>query len=232
MKFFCGGTSIICQKRFQLILINKFLLKSLIKKGLITLVSIDGSQSFRAEAPGSIIRLLDLQQKELEKRKHRAHQTIERLQVFHNTDGSKPRIRYFERVTGLRTMQAEYEMLDEDIIQIVGLDTLRQLYDPANDQEHARELKRKDRKVKTIIATSQDVSHLDELDNFEYVVVDPEVLNIKGEMTVCGDRVVMFSYSSTIIAVEVQSKEIAQTARVTLELAWNEAVRLSRIGQE
>ncbi|MBT3230899.1 hypothetical protein HN358_03945 [Candidatus Uhrbacteria bacterium] len=207
-------------------------LKSLIKKGLITLVSIDGSQSFRAEAPGSIIRLLDLQQKELEKRKHRAHQTIERLQVFHNTDGSKPRIRYFERVTGLRTMQAEYEMLDEDIIQIVGLDTLRQLYDPANDQEHARELKRKDRKVKTIIATSQDVSHLDELDNFEYVVVDPEVLNIKGEMTVCGDRVVMFSYSSTIIAVEVQSKEIAQTARVTLELAWNEAVRLSRIGQE
>ena len=129
-------------------------------------------------------------------------------------------------------MQAEYEMLDEDIIQIVGLDTLRQLYDPANDQEHARELKRKDRKVKTIIATSQDVSHLDELDNFEYVVVDPEVLNIKGEMTVCGDRVVMFSYSSTIIAVEVQSKEIAQTARVTLELAWNEAVRLSRIGQE
>ncbi len=207
-------------------------LKSLIKKGLITSVNVDGTQHFRAEAPQSILTLFELQQRELEKRKHKAHQTIQRLQVFHNTDGSKPKIRYFERVTGLRAMQAEYEMLDEDMIQIVGLDTLKKLYDPSSDGEHAKELKRKDRKVKTIIATQEDTSHLDELDNFQYVVVDPDVVSIKGEMTVCGDRVVMFSYSSSIIAVEVQSKEIADTARATLELAWNEAVRLSRIGKE
>ena len=206
-------------------------LKSLAKKGLITPVTVDSVQHFRAEAPRSILTLLELQQRELEKRKHKAHQTIERLQVFHNTDGKKPKIRYFERVTGLRAMQAEYEMLDEDMIQIVGLDTLKKLYDPSSDQEHVQELKRKERKVKTIIATKQDVSHLDCLENFEYIVVDPELIQINGEMTVCGDRLVMFSYSSSIIAVEVQSKEIAQTARATLELAWNEAVRLARVAR-
>ena len=207
-------------------------LKGLINKGLITPINIAGKQKYRAEAPRSIMTLFELQQRELEKRKHRAHQTIQRLQVFHNTDGDKPKIRYFERVTGLRAMQAEYEMFNEDIIQIVGLDTLKKLYDPASDGEHADELKRKNRKVKTIIATSTDVSHLDGLDNFQYVVVDPDIVNIKGEVTVCGDRVVMFSYSSSIIAVEIQSKEIADTTRATLELAWNEAVRLANIGKD
>lgn len=205
-------------------------LKALVKKGLITPVTIESVQHFRAEAPQSILTLFELQQQELEARKHRAHQTIQRLQVFHNTDGKKPKIRYFERITGLRAMQTEYEMLEQDMIQIVGLDTLKKLYNPANEQEHAQELKRKDRKVKTIIATKQDVSHLDCLENFEYVVVDPEIVQIHGEMTVCGDRLVMFSYASSIIAVEIQSKEIADTARAALELAWNEAVRLSKIG--
>lgn len=206
-------------------------LKSLVKKGLVTPIIIEGKQSYRAESPSSILTLLELQQRELEKRRQRAHQTVERLQVFHNTDGSKPKIRYFERVTGLRTMQTEYEMLDQDIIQIVGLDTLKQLYDPSREPDHAQELQRKHRHVKTIIATSEPVLHLDGLDNVEYVVVDPEMIAIKGEMTVCGDRLVLFSYASSIIAVEIQSKEIAQTARVTLELAWNEAVRLSRVAR-
>ena len=206
-------------------------LKSLIKKGLITSVNIDSIQHFRAEAPQSILTLFELQQRELEKRKQNAYQIIQRLQVFHNTEGAKPKIRYFERVTGLRAMQAEYEMLDEDMIQIVGFDTLKKLYDPSINGEHAQELKRKDRHVKTIIVTRDNVSHLDQLDNFEYIIVDPDVVSIKGEMTVCGDRVVMFSYSSSIIAVEIQSKEIADTARATLELAWNEAVRLFEIGQ-
>jgi len=207
------------------------ILKALILKGMITPVRIGEKRMYKAESPQSILTLFELQQRELEKRKHNAHQTIQRLQVFHNTDGNKPKIRYFERITGLRAMQAEYEMLEEDMIQIVGLDTLKKIHDPSSNNEHARELKRKDRKVKTIIATKEDVSHLDQLDNFEYVIIDPDVIPIKGEMTVCGDRVVMFSYSSRIIAVEIQSKEIADTARATLELAWNEAVRLARVGR-
>lgn len=207
-------------------------LESLRKKGMITLVSTDDQRQYRAEAPASILTLIELQQRELQKRQMRANEVITRLQVFYNQDSAKPKIRYFERVTGLRAMQTEYEMLNEDMIQIVGLDTLKKIHDPEKEQEHARELKRKDRKVKTIIATKQDVSHLDLLDNFEYVIVDPDLINIKGEMTVCGDRLVLFSYTQGIIAVEIQSKTIADTARATLELAWNEAVRLSKIGQE
>lgn len=206
-------------------------LKALLKKGLVTGVIIEDKQCYRAEPPSAILTLLELQQRELEKRKQRAHQTVERLQVFHNTDGSKPKIRYFERITGLRAMQAEYEMLDEDMIQIVGLDTLKQLYNPSSDSGHVQELQRKQRRVKTIIVSKEPVGHLDGVENVEYVVVDPEIMAVKGEMTVCGDRLVLFSYASSIMAVEIQSKEIADTARATLELAWNEAVRLSRISR-
>jgi sugar-specific transcriptional regulator TrmB len=201
-------------------------LDSLKKKGLITFVSSGIERQYRAEAPSSILTLFELQERELEKRRFRAHDVITRLQVFHNTDASKPKIRYFERVTGLQAMQTEYEMLDQDMIQIVGLDTLKQLYDPARESEHAHELKRRNRKVKAIIVTKQDVSHLDKLDNFEYVVVDPDFVSVKGEMTVCGNRLVLFSYTQGIIAVEIQSKTIADTARAVLEMAWNDAKRI------
>ncbi|MFH1611310.1 MAG: helix-turn-helix domain-containing protein [Patescibacteria group bacterium] len=202
-------------------------LDSLKKKGLITFITSGDQRQYRAEAPVSILTLLELQQRELEKRQRRAHDIITRLQVFHNTDVAKPKIRYFERITGLRSMQAEYEMLNEDMIQIVGLDTLKQLYDPERELEHTSELKRRNSQVKTILVTKQDVSHFDLLENFQYVVVDPDLVDIKGEMTVCGDRLVLFSYTQGIIAVEIQSKTIADTARATLELAWNEAKRLA-----
>ncbi len=201
-------------------------LDSLKKKGLITFITSGEQKEYRVEAPSSILTLLELQQRELQKRQFRANDVINRLQVFHNTDATKPKIRYFERVTGLRAMQTEYEMLNEDMIQIVGLDTLKQLYDPSRDNEHTLELKRRDRKVKTIIVTKSDVSHLDGLDNFDYVVIDPDLVDVKGEMTVCGDRLVLFSYTQGIIAVEIQSRTIADTARCVLELAWNEAKRL------
>jgi hypothetical protein len=36
----------------------------------------------------------------------------------------------------------------------------------------------------------------------------------------------LFSYTQGIIAVEIQSKTIADTARTVLEMAWNDAKRL------
>ena len=119
-------------------------------------------------------------------------------------------------------MQRDFERMEDDLIQIVGLDTLRTLYDPLEDHPHGDELKRAGRSVRAIIVSDDNVTSPDDAP-FECVCVPNNLLDVKGEMTVCGDRLVLFSYTDGIIAVEIQSKTIADTARATLEMAWKHA---------
>jgi predicted DNA-binding transcriptional regulator len=191
-------------------------LKVLTKKGLITAVLQKGERQYRAEPPERLATLIHLQQQELELRRRRADQLVTRLQVFHNTSADKPRIRYHEGIDGLQVMQQEYGLLEEDILQIVGLDTLRSLY---GDVGAATEL-HEGQKVRAILVTDEKEICFPNQENIEFVCVPPGLLDVHGEMTVCGDRLVLFSYTSGLIAVEIHSKTIADTARATLELAW------------
>ena len=172
-----------------------------------------------AETPERLQSLLHLQYEEVKARRRLADQLITKLQVFHNAGAHKPAIRYVESVQGLRAMQREYEAMDGDILQIVGLDTLKQLYDPAQAPEHGQTIAQANRSIRTIVVSAQEVSYPTDW-NIEFIVISPDVLDVKGEMTVCGDRLLLMSYTSGMIAVEICSKTIADTARATLEMSW------------
>ncbi|MBT4857528.1 TrmB family transcriptional regulator [Candidatus Uhrbacteria bacterium] len=194
-------------------------LRDLMAKGLATGVMRQEECVYIVEAPERLSSLLHLQYQEVKQRRRLADQLIMRLQVFHNVGAHKPVIRYIESVNGLRSMQREYENLEEDVLQIVGMDTLRQLYDPVDQPEHGETISRSGRRIRTIVVSAKPVSYPDEW-NIEVVRIPPDLLDVKGEMTVCGDRLLLFSYTSGMIAVEICSKTIADTARATLEMSW------------
>ncbi|MFA6131212.1 MAG: helix-turn-helix domain-containing protein [Patescibacteria group bacterium] len=203
-----------------------YVLDSLVKKGLVFAMVEKGEKLYAAEPPERLIRLLSSQMQELEEQRRLADGLLLRLQVFYNTGGLKPKISYIESISGLRMLQREYEEMNEDLIQIIGYDAFLALQDPVISKTHQKELNRRARHVRSIIITDRAVSFPD-CPGIEYVVIPKGVIDIDGEMTVCGDRLVLFSYASGIIAVEIKSKTIAHTARATLELAWKEAKRYS-----
>ncbi|MFH1632167.1 MAG: helix-turn-helix domain-containing protein [bacterium] len=201
------------------------ILDSLAKKGLITAYSKAGERRYIAEPPERLATLFELQQQEFDIRRRLVDNMLLRLRVFHNLSANKPKIRYIESFDGLRVMQREYEQLDDDLLQIIGYDTFLQLHDPGITHMHRRELKKMNRKVKAIIVTErQDIDFSDD-DNIEFVAISPTLVPVEGEMTVCGDSLVLFSYTEGMVAIEIKSKTIADTARATLELAWREAKR-------
>ena len=202
-------------------------LRDLMQKGLATGVQRQGDCVYMGEAPERLQSLLHLQYEDVKRRRKLADQLITKLQVFHNSGAHKPAIRYVESVQGLRAMQREYEDLNDDIIQIVGMDTLKQLYEPSDAPDHGEAIKEKGNRIRTIVVSSEPVCYPDTWD-IEYVCVPPDVLEVKGEMTVCDDRLVLFSYTSGIIAIEICSKTIADTARATLEMAWRWAKEWER----
>lgn len=197
-------------------------LDNLASKSLVTQVTQNGERRFVAESPSRIITLLHLQEEEIKDRSRLAHDLLPSLQAFYNASFAKPKIRYIEGVEGLRAMRREHEVGSGDIIQIVGLDAFRALHDSSASHEHQNQLAQHRRRVRSIIVTDRDFvpgQHLD----IEYVVVSPTICPIKGEMTVSGDKLVLFAYTQGIIAIEITSQTIADVARSTLELAWKEA---------
>ncbi len=205
-------------------------LESLAQKGLVTPLSDSGERWYLPEPPERIAALLHLQQQEIESRRRMADQLMLRLKVFHNVAAHKPKIRYVESVDGLRNMQREYEGRGEDIIQMVAYDTFCAICPRSRVESHRDELARGTGRVRSILITDQDLGDQDELGD-EFVCISPSLMDVQGEMSVCGDRLLLFSYQSGIIAIEIHSKTIADTARATLELAWKEAQRWAKNGK-
>jgi|GEM_PF-705694 len=202
-------------------------LETLRKKGLVFTHVEAGERWFTAEPPERIALLLQRERRSVEEKEDIAKRLLMRLKVIENAEGTRPKIRYVESVDGLRAMQKEYEAHEEDIIQIIGYDTFCLLCPPSTTRDHRSELKEQKRRVRSILVTEKNLGMSDELGD-EFVCIPPDVLDIHGEMSVCGDRLLLFSYQEGIIAVEVHSKTIAGTARGALELAWKEAERWAK----
>jgi predicted DNA-binding transcriptional regulator len=201
-------------------------LKALQRQGLLNVQLEGNEQVFVPEPPSRIQSNLYLKQQKLDEQRRVADPLLLRLQVFHNQSSHKPKIRYIESVDGLRLMQQEYEAMDDDLIQILGYDSFLKLHSPQISKEHKSEMARRGKRIRSILVTDRHVDVPDGL-NVEIVCLPKALVSIEGEMTVCGDKLALFSYASGLIAVEIHSKSIADTAKATLELAWKEAKRLT-----
>lgn len=199
------------------------ILSQLVEKGLATFFVQDGEHRYGAEHPDQVIRLIELQRNELEARYRVANELLPRLVAFYNAKDSKPKIRYFEGVDGLSKLRGEFVDRRDDILQIVGYDAFMMLQDPASTGKHRDEIRETGTGVRSILITDKDVS----IPGQQIICLPPELSPVEGEMTVVGDRVILFSFAAGIIAIEITSKTIADTVRATLELAWRTAQRLT-----
>ena len=201
-------------------------LERLGRAGLVTAYVEDGERRFSAEPPERMLTVLSLQKREVEAREDIASRLLPRLLAIGTSHASKPKIRYIEGLAGLRNMQREYECKEGDIIQLVGYDAYRAIEDRHMTDGHHEALNAGQmHRVRSIVVTDSNIP-APKLFNVEYRRVSPSVINVEGEVTVWHDRVVLFSYTNGIIAIEISSKTIADTVRGILELAWFAAEKL------
>lgn len=193
-------------------------LEGLGRMGLVTAYVENEQRRFSVEPPERLLTVLHLQRREVEVREEYAERLLPRLTAFHSSHETKPRIRYIEGIDGLRNMQREYEMHEGDIIQLVGYDAFRALEEKKMSREHRDMLHRTPRRVRTMLVTDGELPPAQS--GAELRRVSPSLVQAMGEVTVWGDRVILFSYAGGIIAVEIRSPAIAGTLRAALELAW------------
>lgn len=177
---------------------------------------------FLCEAPDRLQTLIHREMRELEERRVLVDGMMDGLRALHRSQAQRPHVKYIDTLTGLRAVQKEFECLQDDILQLVGLDTFKILHHEPFAPEHQAELSAKKKNIRSILVTNEQVSFPPDLD-IEYIVLPPEAMPVTGEMSVCGNRVLLFSYIGGLTAVEITSSPIAQTVRASLELAWQRA---------
>lgn len=198
-------------------------LRSLCDHGLLIIEQVQGQRMYQAEHPDRLRTLLHVQRQELNEKENLVETVLPRLKAL-ALGRTRPTIRYIENLEGLRRMQKEVELMTDDILQIIGYDAFKLLYQEEATGEHRREVANTSRRVRSIIISSQPVEL--GVPGFEYCVLPPELAPIEGEMSICGNRLMLFSYAEGIIAIDIASKTLADTARASLEFAWKEACRL------
>lgn len=199
-------------------------LDGLIKRGLVTPFVEGGQRRFMAEPAERVLSIIHLQRRELEGRLMEAEALLPKLAAFQHSGGGKPKVRYVEGADGLRSLQREYELRGGDIIQLVGYDAFLAMHDARITRDHREVVLQ--RSVRAIVITERGVD-FSQYEHVEVRRISPTILTSSGEMSVCDDRVLLLSYSGSIIAIEIQSQTIAETCRATLELAWREAGRIA-----
>lgn len=192
------------------------ILRQLVEKGLITLVVERGEHRYAVEHPVQLQSMVDVEKTEVERRAHLVRELMPRLTALYNAEASKPKIRYFEGIEGMNRLRAEFSAFPGDMIQILAYDTFLLLQDADHGAPHHEMVSPKEAHIRSILVTDRTIEDA----HHDIVCIPPEIAPIQGEVTVLDDRVVLFSFASGIIAIEITSKTIADTLRATLEFAW------------
>ncbi len=199
------------------------ILEHLVSKSLVVVTTNGEQREYFAEPPERLHFLLKLQGEEITARMKQLTQLLPFLAAVGADAKTQPQIRFFKGVHDLKELQAEFFTWEGETIQLVGYDALLAL-DPVRSivsKEH-KKLQTKQKTGRAIMVTDGQAPE----GIFETRVLPTSAISVPGEITVCGDRVVLFAYTHDVMAVEIHSPAIAQTCRAGLELAWKYAGEL------
>lgn len=201
------------------------MIEGLCARGLMSTFIRGKKRFYSPESPDRLMSILRVQQKELEEKQKEFEKALPMLFALYNAEGAKPQIRYLEGVEGLQTVRQNFEKLDGEFIQIVAFDdsmSSKELNE--GRQTHLKNLKN-ELCTHRIIAVMDDPNPdvVPEIGIGEWRIVPSKDFPIHGDVTVRGNHVFLFSYRTSILAVIIISKEIAESMRALFNLAWKGA---------
>lgn len=193
--------------------------------GLVTLEVVDKVRWYYPTTPEHLRLIFEIQSAELAVRLKEVDALLPMLSGISTGASGIPKIRLVTNREEVDAIHEEYCQLKDEILQFVSYDEFLKWQTPTKMRKRNRGLIKTKSVGRAIILTNQPFD-LPVGTFFECRSLSTNYFNSKGEFTVCGDRVLMFTYGERRLAVEIISEVLADTCRVVLELAWRQAGEL------
>ena len=149
------------------------------------------------------------------------------LNSIYNTLEFKPKVRFYEGVTGL--MSVYNDMLDStpENGEIVSLSGIKNLFDMLPKEfvtEYFTRRIRKNITAKILAIDSEEsrewVKNAEE-EMREIQIISENKFNFSGEIEIYGDKVALISFKENYMTIVIESKEIANMHKLFFDLTWN-----------
>ncbi len=207
-------------------------LESLMKKGLVT--SFEKSPNnkkykpktfFRAEDPEYLQKLIEKEKAQIGERTRELAAALPELGRLFVSSGERPRVRFFDGVEGLKTMDEEFLKVKNKFLEgVTSIDDVQKVFPPDADNYTQRRIKKGIRARS--IYTSKNGPVLKGTDAQmlrESRYMPPEKFPFACDITVYDNSVAIASLRDKIFGIVIESKEIANSIRSLISLAWEAA---------
>lgn len=207
------------------------IVESLMRHGLMSSAEKGKKRIFFVETPARLLTLVRERQDELARREHELTELLPVLNALYKVEGHRPQIRYFEGEEGMKTVRSIFLYDSGPIIQIVPYDVVQEFREVRQGQErHLGDLSAQGSWWRTLLVLQDPLpSEIPEVPNNEVRCIPYEMFPIKGEISVRGNSIYLFTYTSQVLSVIITSKELAETIRALFELAWRGAETFKNI---
>lgn len=197
-------------------------IESLMKMGLTTSFEKNSKTLFRAEDPEHLRHVLE---KEKEKQKERIsalENVLPGLGNLYLSAGERPRVRFFEGISGLKTIQDEFLKTKEKLVRsVANADDVFETF-PAHKENYMPKRVQKGIHSK-IIYTSSNGDFLKSSDESmlrESKFVSPEKLLLLGEIAIYENIVSISMFKKKPFGVILESQEISKSFEAFFDLLW------------
>ena len=198
-------------------------------RGLISSFTKGKKKYFVAESPDRLLSMIRLQRQELEGKEAEFAGILPQLMALHNVDGAKPQVRFLEGLEGIKTVSEELAKIEGEAVQIVPFDDVHDFVGRVQEMSHSKAfetVKHAHVPIRSLVVV-KDEKLLEimpkNMKNTEVRILPFDKFPIHGEITVRKDRIVMFSYKSSLVSMIVTSQILADTISAMFELAWDGA---------
>lgn len=195
----------------------------LIEKGFVTVVKNGKHRKYSAEDPKKLPQLFENKLFKIKQQQKSIKKAMPELESFFNAHSTKPKIRFYEGVEGLK--QAMTETLETDGDEILAYSSADSIHEYlGNDYVKYYLAERGARKItQRAIVEDSPVARIhknnDKQELRETRLLDGKLFPFSNEINIFKNKMVIISYPD-LLAVIIESDEVVKTQKTIFELAW------------
>lgn len=188
-----------------------------------------GKTYFRAEDPENLSKILERERKMSGERERSLSEILPKLEQLYLSSGERPRVRFFDGIEGLRTMQDEFlKSGAEAVNSFSSADDISRIF-PQSDEYISKKLKKQI--SLRLIYTSSRGAFLKDSDSKsmrESRYIPPDKFPVSCDISIYKNTVSVSVLKNKIFGILIENQEIADSMRSFFEMAWEDSEKYNK----
>lgn len=199
-----------------------FVIEALMKMGLMSSFHKGKKQYFIAADPDRLIEILEQEKVTIENRAKGLKKLLPQLQSINNKQKDRPVVKYYEGKEGILAMIEEFTKLATGTVSMAySVDAVDKVF--SKEERTKARSKRIQKKVKTKVIYTYKDGILENTPDGERRKVPLEKFPITCDIAVYDNKIRIASLGNRLVGIVIEDKEIAESIRAILDLAWEAA---------